>query len=213
MTNEDVKPDWERIEVEYRAGVLSLREITEKHGSGTNHVAISRRAKKEGWVRDLSARIKARTEALVTKQAVTADVTERRAVTENEVVEANATMQADIIRAHRKDITRNRKLAMLLLDELELATENKQLFEQLGELLASPDDKVADRLNDIYRKVISMPQRIDSVKKLAETLKVLVVMERQAFGIKDDEADKPTDGIRRLLKEIDGQTASLLPNP
>ncbi|MGX9080421.1 hypothetical protein ACWTQY_31690, partial [Klebsiella pneumoniae] len=45
-------PDWERIELDYRAGVKSLREIAD--GSGVSHVTISKRAKKEGWVRDLA---------------------------------------------------------------------------------------------------------------------------------------------------------------
>ena len=51
--------DWERIELDYRANVLSLREIAELH-PGTNHVAIARRAKRDGWVRDLAQKIKAK---------------------------------------------------------------------------------------------------------------------------------------------------------
>lgn len=176
-------PDWERIEIEYRAGVMSLREIAEAHGNGTNHVAISRRAKKEGWERDLSARIKARAETLVTKQAVTADVTANRTVTENQVVEANATMQANIIRAHRKDIIRGRALSMALLAKLEATTGDEELFQRLGEIMASPDERGKDRLNDIYKAVISLPGTIDSMKKWGDTLKTLVGMEREAFGI------------------------------
>lgn len=42
--------DWERIEAEYRAGVLSLREIAALH-PGTNHVAIKRRADRYVWDR------------------------------------------------------------------------------------------------------------------------------------------------------------------
>lgn len=48
-------PAWERIELDYRAGVMSLREIAASH-PGTNHVAIARKAKSEGWTRDLSHR-------------------------------------------------------------------------------------------------------------------------------------------------------------
>lgn len=42
-------PDWERIELDYRAGVKSLREIAE--GSGVSHVGISKRAKRNHWER------------------------------------------------------------------------------------------------------------------------------------------------------------------
>lgn len=44
-----VAPDWERIELDYRAGIKSLREIAD--GSGVSHVAVSKRASKHGWQR------------------------------------------------------------------------------------------------------------------------------------------------------------------
>ena len=80
--------DWERIEQLYRAGVLSLREIAIAC-PGPNHVAIARRAKKFGWVQDLSAKIKAKANDLVTRQVVTADVTAERAVSDKAVIEIN----------------------------------------------------------------------------------------------------------------------------
>ena len=176
-------PDWERIEADYRAGVLSLREIAALH-DGVNHVAITRRAKKEGWVRDLSGRIQAKADELVTKRTVTDGVTAERAVSDRAIVEANAEVIAGIRLAHRKDISRSRTLAMALLGELEQQTGNLELFEQLGELLRSPDDRGMDRLNDLYQKVISTPGRIDGMKKLAETLKNLIGLEREAYGLK-----------------------------
>lgn len=189
-------PDWERIEADYRAGVLSLREIAALH-DGVNHVAITRRAKKEGWVRDLSGRIQAKADELVTKRTVTDGVTAERAVSDRAIVEANAEVIAGIRLAHRKDITRSRTLAMALLGELEQQTGNLELFEQLGELLRSPDDRGMDRLNDLYQKVISTPGRIDGMKKLAETLKNLIGLEREAYGLKIGEdgggEDVPTN--------------------
>lgn len=178
--------DWERVEAEYRAGVLSLREIAALH-DGVNHVAIARRAKKEGWVRDLSDRIQAKADELVTRRTVTADVTAERAVSDRAIVEANAEVIAGIRLAHRKDISRSRTLAMALLGELEQQTGNLELFEQLGEMLRSPDEKGVDRLNDLYQKVISTPGRIDGMKKLAETLKNLIGLEREAYGLKTSE--------------------------
>ena len=51
-------PDWERIEADYRAGLLSVREIAASQG--ITHGAINKRAKRDGWERDLSAKIKAK---------------------------------------------------------------------------------------------------------------------------------------------------------
>jgi len=174
--------DWERIEQQYRAGVLSLREIAIAC-PGSNHVAIARRAKKFGWVQDLSAKIKAKADDLVTRQGVTADVTAERAVSDRAVIDSNAQTIADVRLGHRKDIGRSRRLASKLLDELEGLTDNGNLFNELGELLRSEDDNGQDKLNDLYHKVISLPTRTKTMKELSDTLKTLVGLERQAYGL------------------------------
>ena len=57
------QPDWEAIERAYRAGLLSIREIASAHE--VSHTAINKRAKRDGWERDLSEKIQAKAEALV----------------------------------------------------------------------------------------------------------------------------------------------------
>jgi len=47
--------DWESVEREYRAGIRSLRDIAGE--VGVSEGAVRKRAKAEGWERDLSARI------------------------------------------------------------------------------------------------------------------------------------------------------------
>lgn len=179
--------DWERIEADYRAGLLSVREIAAAHG--ISHTAIQKRAKADPpWERDLSKRIQAKADVLVAKREVATQVaTETKAATDRVIVDANAEVIAGIRLSHRKDINRSRTLAMALLGELEAQTGNLELFEQLGELLRSPDDKGMDRLNDLYQKIISTPGRIDGMKKLAETLKNLIGLEREAYGLKSGE--------------------------
>lgn len=186
--------DWERIEQLFRAGVLSLREIAAAC-PGSNHVAIARRAKKEGWVQDLSAKIKAKANDLVTRQAVTADVTAERAVTDRTLIEINAQVIANVRMTHRGDISRSRSVANKLLDELEGLTDNRDLFEQLGELLRSEDDKGQDKRNDLYMRVIDLPARTKTMKDLADTLKNLITLERQAYDLgnkpEGEGGDKP----------------------
>ena len=183
-------PDWEKIEADYRAGILSLREIAEAH-PGTNHVAIARKAKREGWSRDLSAKIRAKADALVTERAVTADVTAERRVSERDIIDANAQAIVSVRLAHRKDIQRSRSITMRLLEELELQSgrENAELLEQLGELMRREDDRGQDKLNDLYQKIISLPGRAKTMKDLGESLRVLVTLERQAFGLDNVGAD------------------------
>lgn len=197
----EVRPDWERIERDYRAGVKTLRQIGDENG--ISHAAINKRAKKEGWSRDLSAKIAAKAEELVTKNAVTTAVTNDSRVSEREVIDANAQAIVSVRLAHRRDIQRSRRITMSLLEELEQQTgaDAVALLEQLGDLMRREDDKGQDKLNDLYHKIISLPGRAKTMKDLGESLRVLVALERQAFGM-DDKDGAPADALTSLLHNI-----------
>lgn len=177
--------DWERIEADYRAGLLSVREIAATQG--VSHTAINKRAKAEGWDRDLSAKIKAKAEALVSKREVSAQVSTDRAETDRAIIEANAEVIANVRLAHRKDIGRARTLAMSLLAELEAQTTDRELFAKVAELLSggSDDDQIAlpDKMMDLYRAVTSLPGRTKTMKDLGDTLHKLISLEREAYDI------------------------------
>lgn len=185
--------DWERIEQLYRAGVLSLREIAVAC-PGPSHVAIARRAKKFGWVQDLSAKIKAKANDLVTRQAVTADVTAERAVSDKAVIEINAQAIASIRMAHRGDIARGRRLTNKLLDELEALTDEQGTIKELIAQLKDGDHEDGDAMADVLKlasKMSALPNRTRTMKELADTLKTLVALERQAFNLDEAEGDRP----------------------
>lgn len=180
------QPDWQVIEIDYRAGLKPLRQIAEEHG--ISHTAIGKRAKHGEWVRDLGAKIKAQADAKVSKAAVSKEVSSQSAATEKQVVEANAELQYRIRMEHRQDIGRSRRLFQSLLRELEIGTDHIDLFEQIGEIMdeSGPDANGTwkkDKINEIYRKVISLGGRVTNAKQLTETLEKLVRMEREAFGI------------------------------
>lgn len=58
MSEEKCTPDWGLIESNYRSGILPLREIAKRNG--ITHGAITKRAKRDGWVRDLKANTRQR---------------------------------------------------------------------------------------------------------------------------------------------------------
>ncbi|OTG58614.1 hypothetical protein F9230_07605 [Acinetobacter johnsonii] len=193
--------NWEKIELDYRAGVKSIRQI-----AAENEIAesgIRRRAKQYEWVRDLSEKIKAKADDIVRKESVRSVVRTKTTISEKDTIDANANEVASVRLAHRKDIQRSRKIAMSLFDELEMMVgqENVKLLEMLGELMWSPDDKGNDKVNDLYMKIISMPGRVKSMKDLSDTLKTLIALERQAFGL-DDENNKPVDALTALLERV-----------
>lgn len=169
--------DWEAVERDYRAGIMTLRAIATLHG--TKHNSILKRAKRLQWDRDLAPRIRARAVSKVARGALidTTGLEPEQAAkkmdqaTEQEVVEANATMQAEVIRSHRKVIGRFNTLAGSLLAELEGQATS-------GEDGTSPSP------------VLTLPARVDCLKKLADTIRVLVALERESFAL---DAPKPRD--------------------
>jgi hypothetical protein len=81
------------------------------------------------------------------------------------------------------------------------------LLEQLGELLRNEDDNGQDRRNDLYMKVISLSERSKTMKTLADSLRLVVDMERTAFGM-DKEQEKGADALTALLQGITSGTHS-----
>lgn len=195
------KVDYDRIEPGWRAGIASPRQLaaqyTEETGQPVSHTAIISHFKKAGIDRDLSAKIQAKAEAMVTEAMVTGKVTAKPTIPEKQVIEDGAVKIAEVRIAHRADIRRARGVVNNLLIELESQTggDAAATLEQLGELMRKPDDKGMDKLNDLYQKVISLPGRAKTMKDLGESLRVLIGLERQAFGMNDKGDDEPPPGF------------------
>ncbi|CRY63043.1 Uncharacterised protein [Yersinia kristensenii] len=194
------KPDWEAIESAYRAGLMSLREIASQHSISEG--AIRKRAKRDDWSRDLSAKIKERAEDLVRKEEVRKQVRAETTLTERVLIEASAEVIANVRMEHRGDIRRAREITNALLDELGTECADVPALEKLGELMLDPDEKGQDRLNEIYQKIISMPERVKSVKALSDALKNLISLERQAYNL-DEAAKDPDDQFKKDINTTD----------
>lgn len=202
------KVDYARIEPGWRAGILSPRQLaaqyTEETGDPVSHAAIVNHFKKAGIDRDLAAKIRAKADAMVTQAMVTGKVTPQPAVPERQVIEDNATQIASVRISHRKDIARARSVAANLLTELELQTgpDAAAMLADLGELMRSPDDKGQDKLAEIYQKVISLPGRVKTMKDMGDSMRVLIGLEREAYGIDGDD-DKSQSGTQRKRVILD----------
>lgn len=192
--------DWEKIELDYRSGIKSLREIADEHG--ISHVSINKRAKRDDWVRDLSAKIKAKSDNMVTKSLVTSLVTSEKRISEKEIIDANAQAITNVVLDQRTDVQRAMRVTNALFEELEnqVGIENALQLEELGELLRSEDDKGRDALNDIYHKIISLPGRVKAAKDLGDNLKTLVMLQRHILKI--DEQTSSSDALADLLNRI-----------
>jgi len=198
------RADWEAVEIDYRAGIMSFEEMAKKHG--TTKGRISQVAKEKEWPRDLAAKIKAKADAKLNKLALNNSLNaERKTFRESEVVEAGANLRVNIEVSQRKDIGRSRTLVMSLLTELEESTNNIELFRDLGEMMRRPDSSGSDKLNDLYNKVISLGTRSTVMKSLADSLKTLVTLEREAYGIKTDEGEDKGATVVQIVRYSDAQ--------
>ncbi|WP_297926815.1 hypothetical protein [uncultured Agitococcus sp.] len=198
--------DWESVERDYSAGLLSLREIGDKHNVA--HQVIARKAKKEEWARDLREKIAKAVDKKIGDKQVGDSLGDSKKASEKEIIEVNAQAIVNIKLAHRGDIRKSKRIVNALFDELELTTDNRELFEQLGELLRQESESGHDKLNDIYKKCISMPHRIDGVKKLTDALKTMIGLEREAYDIQS--TPTPIDNaVSSLLKAVQGSYISV----
>lgn len=197
--------NWGLIDESWKAGIKSIQVIANEYQEATGRKISPAGIKKHyddlGIPRDLTGKIKAKAEALVNKELVNELVNKKLSLTESDIVNANAEQQKTIILHERKDVSKARTIAMSLLAELEDQINNKELYQQLGELLQSPDDKGTDKLNEIYHKVISFAGRTDSMKKLGETLKTLIDLERRVYKIDETSSE---GGIEDFLRKMRG---------
>lgn len=102
------QPDWEAIERAYRAGALSLRGIADKYD--TNEGTIRSRAKKNGWLRDLTAQVRTATKEKLSRTS-RAGVTQRE---DEQIIDEASEEAASIVLAHRADLGQWRDISSKL---------------------------------------------------------------------------------------------------
>ena len=217
-----VMPDWSSIEADYRAGLKSLRQMASEHGLSEG--AIRKRAKKDDWTRDLGERIQAKAQAMVRKDAVRAEVRREARIPESVVIDANASLVYKVQMTHRADAARARALVQRVMGDLETLAElgglgginGMDLAEALrdqgqpAENLSDTDKRRATRSRQMLDAVLSVPGRIDSGKKLVETLEKLTRIEREIYGITAASSEETSQAPQLTNAESASRLAALL---
>lgn len=163
--------DWEAVEREYRAGIRSLRDIAGEYG--ITDTAIRKRAKRDDWERDLSARVATRAEALVRRAEVRTEVRADLALSEREQINVNAQMLADKVINQREDVKRLRNTINSLFEELDVENESKES---------------------------ELAERVRIAKALTETTKIAIELERRILKL--DEFSHDETGVRVARVEL-----------
>jgi predicted transcriptional regulator len=183
---DDERIDWARIELEYRAGQLSNREIARNFG--VSETAIRKRAKgdekRPRWIKDLAPLVQAETQRRILESDTSPEppiageaVKPAREPTTREIVDAAATRAADVVLAHRTHIVGLRRR----VEHLAIAYDN------LAEALTAEQDQ-APQAKD---KKAAFAGLANGLEQLVVVSSSLITLERQAFGLDRPDADKP----------------------
>lgn len=193
--------DWELIEREYRTGRFSLAQLEARHG--VNRSNISRRAKKYAWKKDLSSKVRERTQQKITRASLPPEAQAVYDDQDEAVIEFAANENAAVVKGHRATLERFRGIADRYVTMLEAQLAEGKIKVDL------PTGGVAE---------IDIP--LEYVGKCmghgTQALERVVRLERQNYGLdlKDDDPKAPeaelTDDelearIAKLQQQVGGE--------
>lgn len=195
------RPDWEAIEREYRGGQLSLREIGRLYN--VSDTAIRKKAKAEGWERDLTEKVRQSVRAKLVRDVGSQDGSQpgsqgQRAdnpESDRAAVEAFALRGVEVVRSHRKSLSQLNALADILAD---------RLAQHLDGIV--PDGPAKGEKES----------PADMLEKLTRIKTKVIQLERQAFNLGDDDdgddhSAKPVTRIERIVVDPSNRDASGVP--
>ena len=189
--------DWEKIEAEYRAGQLSVREIARQHGFKSDN-AVRKRAKAEGWERDLTEQVREAVRSRLVRSEV-------RTLNVREAIDSAATRGVEVVMSHRRDVGAARSMFATLLGQLvEASAKREEIEETIFEETAGDAN---GKRRAMMLSAVSLPSHAGVLKDLSMSLKALVPLERQAFNLNDKVEDAASDFaeiVERARKRADG---------
>lgn len=161
MTSKSKPIDWDGIERDYRAGVMSIREIAKWHG--LTDTAIRKKAKAEGWERRqqpphfgrkpvVGEIVSVRAELKPEQQTDRARGIVTRLLDELDTVTANIGQLEDMIDAEESDPRRRAALqkALSLAERAKTLKDISMTMKTLAEV-AAPEGKKAARQDSANR--------------------------------------------------------------
>lgn len=196
--------DWVKIEQDYRAGILSVREIARE--VGLSDAAIRKRAKANGWERDLTEQVRAKTRQLLVRSLASSQAGPQSPhATSDEISSKAAVTQVAVVRDHQISIHDAYSLTRRMLDELNATTSHPGELEVMIE--AVYDDP---KQRKAAQRAVSLPSRAAVMRDLATAARTWVGLERQAFGIFDESKMPPPQQTVNENQSIEGLKAEIM---
>jgi len=175
--------DWQAIELDYKAGVLSLAEICRKHGCSLSR--LSSIANKHGWARSELPDF-ATVHGLASSGFPPTGV---GWLDDDTIKKAALVTQASVVESHRDDIARLRNMAVLLADRLGLHLTGADItFPLMG--------KSDTPVNVLHKLTVVQAQ--------------IIQLERQSYGLGVMAAPAEAGSeYKEALDEIEGRLETL----
>ncbi len=165
--------DWQAIRLDYETGVLSLSEISKRHGPSPSRIADEARDK--GWVRNRPA---PNLERLAHTAAANTKQYDLETLTENAILTAQ-----QVIVTHRKDAAKIRSMANTIVERLALHLSGHEVERPFIGARESPADlleklsRVQVRMIEIERQAYGLttfdPESVAKEEEVNETVKEL----------------------------------------
>lgn len=186
--------DWVEVEVQYRAGVRSLKDIGTEFG--ISPAGILKHAKAEGWERDLAERIRLKAASKVNAAMVNGKVNAKKA-TEQQTIEASADAQAQVTLTGQKEAQAIAKTLTGLFAELDAVADGN--LRHFLELVLDPKvDKDGEGFKaaafKAYRSAVELASRSNVARSLVQAWSILVDKRNQLFGIDRQGSDRQSLG-------------------
>ncbi len=197
---------WSAIYREYRAGQLSLSEISQRFGPAS--CTIVSRAKRRGWgERDLSQKVREGVRAKLAADALKEEPPleerpkpkyfdrqggEEGAREDAAIIEAAAERGAEVVRRHRQHLRELYEVATELLAKLKGVVQGK---EQGFEVPVIQFGKATGEKRITFPFLGPNESLTDALAKVSQATARFIPMERQAFNL-DDRDSEDRDRVR-----------------
>ena len=186
------KVDWIAVEHDYCVGILTVRQIAEKHSTST--AALAQKVKKHKWERNLSHKINTRADGIVAQGLLaknTVCVGVGIAMRKEGLLEASAQAQAQIKQSHR-----------VIIEKLREITDR---------MISAFDSENFRELNGLERS-----RAVADINTLSQAVKCQIGVERVAWNMDGNQqlaatglSQESSELLRAMKERIENQQCSI----
>ncbi len=182
--------DWERIELDVRAGKMSKREIAKRHGISYSQLRI--KCEERGWTPDLTDAVRVATKAALIEESRVRAV--KRSQDEVKArAESIGTSIGELVGSEPIQIAEG-GIAAAVTENLLVIGSHREMLNRLKRRLADADAKVS-ALGEAVADIREAKVFADAVASLANVTKATIEMERKTYNLDEDAQSNSIDDL------------------